>query len=321
MADNILAGGWTPTSVATPGVGGTNNASGWAPAPATATATSVSGPSGIGVASGGGDGWQNTSGTATANGVGTSSLGGLGYAPSPPTATATSVNPPNNGSAIYGANGNQTLGDFQKWQSDEFNKNQLAGQQAFNGALGQMPYNTQVNATNPYDQYVANPATPGKASGAFQSPENASAWQNSGLSSQLANPGSTFTQGQGNNQYQNNQLLFLMNALQRFGAGGQNRFGNGFSPIFTQSNLNGLGNSSQNPGGYQSGNNGSNNNLGLAQLLPLLIGLGQQQNGGPAAGSYGNLGVQNGGTVTGGPQQVSNSFYQDRLNSLLAQQY
>ena len=200
----------------------------------------------------------------------------------------------NQGPAIYGANGNQTLGEFQQWQADEFNKNQLAAQRQFNAARDQMPYNTKGNLANPYDQYVTNPATPGQASAAFQSPANAAAWNNSGFASQMANPtslatGNTFA-SDGGQDYRANQLNFLLQALQNYGPGGQNRFGNGFSPVFTGDSpngslMNGLGNYSGNPGGYQS-NSGSGSGFSLAQLLPLLIGLAQQ----PGAGAYGNLG-------------------------------
>lgn len=214
----------------------------------------------------------------------------VGAGTTPPTAASTA------GPAIYGTHGNQTLGDWQKEQANTFNTNQLSGQAQWNQALGQMPYNTQINATNPYDQYVANPATPGHGSAAFQSPANAAAWNASGLASQvnpLSNPNAGFAQSQPQNpQYGQNQLLFLLNTLQRYGAGGQNQFGNTFSPTFTgQGTQGGLSQAS-------SGTNNSSSGLQLAQLMPILLGLAQQGGGGnyrnaPSAGSYGNLGVAN----------------------------
>jgi hypothetical protein len=230
------------------------------------------------------------------------------------------------GPAIYGANGNQTLGDFQQWQADEFNKNQLAGQKAWNDAAvanGGVP-----GAINPYDNFVNNPATPGKASSAmtYATPaqyaqveamarRDAAAKQAASTvdTSSLAT-GNTFA-GQSDPAYQSNQLQFLLKALQNYGAGGQNRFGNSFSPIFAGgrqngSLLNGLGNRAGNAGGYQSGNNGQSSGFGLAQLLPLLMGLAQNNESmSQQQGTYGNLGMQNQTTIR--PPQ--NSLQQDFL--------
>lgn len=202
-------------------------------------------------------------------------------APATPAAPASNAGP-----AIYGLNGNQTLADWQKEQADTFNANQLAAQGQFNNALSGMPYNTQISGGNPYDQYVTNPATPGQASAAFSTPANAAAWNASGLNSQLANPTGTFQSQGADSSYANNQLNFLLNTLQRYGGvTGQNQFGNGFSPLIT-------GQSGQTQGGLsQAASNGNTSGgLNLQTLLPLLMGLAQQ-NQGPAAGSYGNLGV------------------------------
>ena len=277
-----------------PGLGGTSmsgsNANGANNYPGTPSSLAAS-PTGLG-------GFHNPAWSAFPGEGGTSvnpvwgSNGGAGsFTPKAGTPVNGPANPaPANsledaGPAIYGLQGNQTLGDWQKEQSTTFNNNQLAAQGQYNTALGQMPYNTQINNQgNPYDKYVANPASPGQASAAFQSPENAQAWQASGLNSSLANSNNSFaaSRGQGSN-YQDGQLNFLLNALQLHGPGGQNRFGNSFSPVFTgQGQQGGL---SQNSQGQQQNSGG----LNLSVLLPLLLGLAQR---GPAAGSYGNLGVQ-----------------------------
>lgn len=290
-------GGATPTAIRptatasnfapTPGVGGTgqsntafNNTGSGEQAPTAMTGT-VAGS----VAPG--------AGTSTAVKITPTMTGGFnptattgGLAPYVPgTAFDPAVDGKTNvGPATYG-NGHQTLGEFQTEQANTFNANQLAGQQAWNQTLAGMPYNTQINASNPYDQFVANPATPGHGSAAFQSPANQAAWQASGLQSQLANPTAGFAQSQPqNSNYGQNQLLFLLNTLQRYGQGGQNPFGNSFSPTFTGQGTQGGLSQTSTPGA-------SSNGFSLNQLLPLLMGLAQNgQSQGPAPGSYGNLG-------------------------------
>lgn len=289
-----LGGGSGSGSASTPGVGGvpgvsaTPSSSGSGSMMPNGSVGSASAVTPVGVSANpamtgaGSSGWDKpvTSVTATPNAIGWTDGGAASTDPTI-VANREAKRLAQQGPAIYGANGNQTLGQFQQWQADEFNKNQLAGLAAFNQARSQMPYNTTGNLANPYDQYVSSPATPGVASPATQ---NAGLWNNSGLAA-----GNTFASG-GNQDYQRNQLSFLLRALQNYGPGGQNRFGNGFSPVFTGgqatgSPLNGLGNSTANPGGYQS-NSGSGSSFSLAQLLPLLLGLAQQ----PQNGAYGNLG-------------------------------
>ena len=243
-------------STATPGVGGTPTVS--------------SNSSGVGSA-GATMPWSGGAATAvTPSAISSNpSLSGAGVGSATPQTPVQTVTGQKLDS-YYGPTGNMTLPEYQQWQSEEFNRNQLAAQGQFNAARAAMPYNTQGNLANPYDQYVANPATATAPSSALAT-------------------GNTFASG-GNQAYQNNQLQFLLQALQNYGPGGQNRFGNGFSPVFTGASpngslMNGLGNSSGNPGGYQS-NSGGGSDFSLAQLLPLLIGLAQQ----PGAGAYGNLG-------------------------------
>ena len=292
MAENwdMETNGWSPSGLgggsnSTAGSGWSNDVAGTTPAPMTAESVSPEKPPASTTPNMDNAGGQystwNTGGSAPYVNIGKLSGNSQFDQTLTPPPTDNSLVPGLEGPHIYGENGDMSRTAWQRKQAAEFNKNQLAGQADFNQARSQMPYNTTGNLANPYDQYVNNPATPGQPS--VPSP------------GALAT-GNTFASG-GNQDYQSNQLRFLLSALQNYGPGGQNRFGNSFSPIFTggQQNgslLNGLGNSAGNPGGYQSGNNGQGGGFGLAQLLPLLIGLAGNNGGmSPQAGTYGNLGA------------------------------